>query len=103
AASRGLAAGFGIEIRPRDLDDATRFDRFVTRVELRSQCSIVVGAAPERLELLCHELAAAGYTTAGASDPPTLVALAAAAARTPDLVVIDRSLCTLEPRAAQVA
>jgi hypothetical protein len=103
ARQRGIAPGYGLELTGFSDEDATRFAGFVDRIGRRAERKIVVGAAPERLDALCAELTAAGYTASGAADPPSLVAEAAAPSIAPDLVVLDSSLADENPRGVNAA
>ena len=97
---RRLPVGVGLELVSLSSQDERRFSQFVGRVARRAEREVVVGASPDRLPELTSALAAAGYTTSGASDAPTLLTRAATASRPPDLVVLDSSL---PPRMIQAA
>lgn len=100
ARTRGLPVGFGLELTAFAPDSAGRFEQFVERVSRRARHAVVVGAAPDRVAGLLAELVAAGYVATGATDPPSLVSKAAAA-RPPDLVLLDGSLDRGDARAAR--
>ncbi|MFH0901266.1 MAG: PilZ domain-containing protein [Pseudomonadota bacterium] len=101
ARSRGIPSGTGLEITGVAAEDSDRFERFVERVAQRAMRTVVIGAAPRRASELHAELAAAGYAVGSATDPPSLVARAAATAKAPDLVVLDSSLDQGDLRAAR--
>jgi hypothetical protein len=94
AITRGLSPGHGLEIV--DMSDAHRvqWQRFLTQVERRSAHTVLVGAAPTRLEPITHALADAGYAVSSSADPGTLIRLTDGGAM-PDLAVIDDSLLDL--------
>src|SRR5262249_51461102 len=91
AKMRGISQGVGLEIVSLSGTDARRFQGFVGRVARRAVKEVIVGAAQPRVGELIAELAGAGYAATGVSDAPALVARTAAA-RPPDLVVLDSSL-----------
>lgn len=91
ASARGLTAGYGLEIVDMSEGDRVRWSRFLTRVERRSGKSVLVGAAPRRLEQIGRALADAGYAVTSSADPGALVRLADGP-QLPDVAVIDESL-----------
>lgn len=91
AMTRGLTPGHGLEIVDMSDRDRDKWQRFLARVERRSARTVLVGAAPARLELLAHALADAGYAVSSSADPGTLIRLTDSGAM-PDLAVIDDSL-----------
>lgn len=91
ASARGLTAGYGLEIVDMSEGDRVRWGRFLTRVERRSGKSVLVGAAPRRLEQIGRALADAGYAVTSSADPGALVRLADGPTL-PDVAVIDESL-----------
>jgi hypothetical protein len=94
ALARGLSPGFGLEIIDMSDGDRVRWQRFLSRVERRSVRSVLVGAAPTRLEALSRALADAGYAVASSADPGTLIRMADTG-QVPDVAVIDDSLLEL--------
>jgi len=103
ARRRGMAGGIGIEITALSQRDQLRFVAFVNRVARRAEREVMVGAVPARRQELCAALIAAGYCALGVDDAAQLVSRAAAAPRTPDLVLIDSSLTRDNPRGVQAA
>lgn len=91
ATARGLTAGYGLEIVDMSESDRVRWHRFLGRVERRSGKSVLVGAAPRRLEQIGRALADAGYAVTSSADPGALVRLADGPSM-PDVAVIDESL-----------
>jgi hypothetical protein len=92
AARRGLRPGFGLSIQEMGDADLERWNLFLSRVQRRSEHRILVGASPARLAELTAGLAGAGYAVVGGTDTGTLVQLADAETRPPDVAVIDATL-----------
>jgi hypothetical protein len=91
ASSRGLIAGYGLEIVDMSEGDRVRWSRFLARVERRSGKTVLVGAAPRRLEAIARTLSDAGYAVTSSADAGALVRLADGPSL-PDVAVIDESL-----------
>ncbi len=94
AIARGLAPGVGLEIIDMSDGDRVRWQRFLSRVERRSVRTVLVGAAPARLEAITRALTDAGYAVSSSADPGTLIRLADSGPL-PDVAVIDDSLLEL--------
>jgi hypothetical protein len=99
----GTASGIGIEITAMSERDQRSWSAFVNRVARRAEREVMVGAVPARRQELCAALSGAGYCAVGVDDAAQLVSRAAAAPRTPDLVLIDSSLVRDNPRGVQAA
>jgi hypothetical protein len=69
------------------------------RIGKRGGFTIVVGASTARAAEITAELCGAGYSASCASDAAALISKAAAAARAPDLVMLDASLTKGDLRA----
>lgn len=91
AVKRGLTAGYGLEIVDMSEGDRVRWSRFLSRVERRAGKSVLVGAAPRRLEAIARALTDAGYAVTSSADAGALVRLADGPSL-PDVAVIDESL-----------
>jgi hypothetical protein len=91
ATSRGLTAGYGLEIVDMSDGDRVRWSRFLARVERRSARTVLVGAAPRRLEAIARALTDAGYAVTSSADAGALVRFADGPLL-PDVAVIDESL-----------
>lgn len=91
ASHRGLAPGYGLEIVDMSEGDRVRWSRFLSRVERRAAKSVLVGAAPRRLEAIARALTDAGYAVTSSADAGALVRLADGPTL-PDVAVIDDSL-----------
>jgi CheY-like chemotaxis protein len=98
ARERGVPTGFGLEIVSVAPREEVRFGRFLLRVGRRTTHTVLVGAAPERAAAIVAELTAAGYAASQVADAQGVVARAAAA-RAPDLVLIDATLTRADARA----
>jgi hypothetical protein len=71
--------------------DRVRWPRFLARVERRAARTVLVGAAPRRLEAIARALTDAGYAVTSSADAGALVRLADGP-QLPDVAVIDDSL-----------
>ncbi|HUQ01432.1 MAG TPA: PilZ domain-containing protein [Kofleriaceae bacterium] len=91
ASVRGLTAGYGLEIIEMSEGDRVRWTRFLARVERRAARTVLVGAAPRRLEAIARALTDAGYAVTSSADAGALVRLADGP-QLPDVAVIDDSL-----------
>jgi hypothetical protein len=91
ATLRGLTAGYGLEIVDMSDGDRVRWTRFLGRVERRAARTVLVGAAPRRLEAIARALTDAGYAVTSSADAGALVRLADGP-QLPDVAVIDDSL-----------
>lgn len=91
ASVRGLTAGYGLEIVDMSEGDRVRWSRFLARVERRAARTVLVGAAPRRLEAIARALTDAGYAVTSSADAGALVRLADGP-QLPDVAVIDDSL-----------
>jgi hypothetical protein len=89
ARGTGLSPGYGLSIVEMAADDRERWAAFLMRIEQRSACRVLIGAAPARLAELQSELVAAGYAVTGGSDPGALAQLACAEAHPVDAALID--------------
>jgi len=75
-------------------EDRTRWLAFLERIEKRTERRVLIGAAPNRLQEIQADLAAAGYVVTGATDPGALVQLASGDARPVDAALIDAGWLT---------
>ncbi len=91
ATTRGLTAGYGLEIVDMSDGDRVRWSRFLARVERRAAKTVLVGAAPRRLEAIARALTDAGYAVSSSADAGALVRMADGPTL-PDVAVIDESL-----------
>ena len=89
ARGTGLSPGYGLSIVEMADGDRERWAAFLMRIEQRSACRVLIGAAPARLAELQSELVAAGYAVTGGSDPGALAQLACAEAHPVDAALID--------------
>ncbi len=88
ALERGLSTGYGFTIIELGEHERDRFSGFVSRLRLRNDRRVMVGAAAPRLNEIGSALHSVGYTVLGDSDPRMLVELIHRQAP-PDVVVID--------------
>ncbi len=101
AIRRGLHSGYGLAFLDLVCDD-DRYAGFLSRVRLRTQKRVLIGAALDRLGTLCATLAGVGYTVSGGSDAETLVQLLHRHAP-PDVAIIDASFASRGPHRNQLA
>jgi hypothetical protein len=89
AVTRGMKAGFGVQILEMSPTDRASWDAFLSRVRRRTEKRVLVGAAPGRVEELAASLNAAGYTVTSGSDLGLLMRVAELDPCPPDIAVID--------------
>ena len=85
----GVSAGYGLGIIEMAEPDRARWSAFLARVERRSECRIIVGAAQARLAELQTALESCGYVVIGGTDPGAIVQLARASDRPVDAALFD--------------
>lgn len=97
--ARGVHAGFGIVVQGISADGKDRWQRFVERVRKRSQRRVVIGASGDIAKALAERLAATGYCVVAGANQRTIAALTESDMPSPDAVILDASLGSIEARA----
>jgi hypothetical protein len=93
ARARKVPRGFGLELLDFVPSDEARFRTLLSRVALRTERYVVVGAAPMRVTEITTALASAGYTASGVTSVSTLLTRASQVGSN-DLVLLCTSLQT---------
>ncbi len=94
ARATAMLAGYGLHIVEMTGSDRQRWEAFVRRIEKRSECRVLVGAAPGRVAALQAALAAAGYAVTVGTDPGVIVQLAGGDVRPVDAALLDAGWLT---------